>query len=338
MNAYERVMNRLAGKAVDRLPNLSLTMMFAAKEAGVSFGQFCSDYKMLAKGALTCHEIYGIDMVCAISDPMREAEGLGAKVLMPEDGVPFCRERLIKDISQVDKLKPCDPSMSRRMNDRLEAVRYMKERVGKDVPVIGWIEGAIAECCDLMDMQEFFVNLFEEPEAVTQLMDICMEQSLLFARAQVEAGADIIGMGDAASSLIGPALYEEFALPYQQKMIQSIHDMGSLVKLHICGDLNPVLDLVAQTGADIIDLDYMVDMGKAAELFPAGTSICGNFNPVDVLYLGNPALVRSEVLRCAALGSKNLNMISPGCEIPRDAAPENVMEISRTLKGGTGDA
>lgn len=329
-------MNRLAGREVDRLPNLSLTMMFAAREAGVSFGRFCSDYKMLAEGALICHEKYGIDMVCAISDPMREAEGLGAKVIIPEDGVPFCRERLIKDISEVDKLKVCDPSMGRRMNDRLEAVRFMKERVGRDVPVIGWIEGAIAECCDLMDMQEFFVNLFEEPEAVTQLLDICMEQSLLFARAQVEAGADIIGMGDAASSLIGPALYEEFALPYQQRMIREIHHMGALVKLHICGDLNPVLHLVAQTGADIIDLDYMVDMDKAAGLVPEGTSICGNFNPVDVLYLGDPALVRSEVLRCMAIGNRNFNMIAPGCEIPRDAAPENVMAITRTLwEGGS---
>lgn len=331
MNAYERVMNRMTGKPVDRLPNLSLTMMFAAREAGVTFGEFCSDHRNLVKGALICHEKYGIDMVCAISDPMREAEGLGAKVIVPDDGVPFCKERLIQDISDIDKLKPIDPSMGRRMNDRLEAVRCLKERVQGQVPVIGWIEGAIAECCDLMNMQEFFINLFEEPEAVEQLMDICMEQSLRFAKAQIEAGADIIGMGDAASSLIGPSLYETYALPYQQRMIEAIHKLGAPVKLHICGDLNPVLELVAQTGADIIDLDYMVDMEKAAGLFPKSSCICGNFNPVDVLYLGDAALVRREVRRCMDIGRLNPNMISPGCEIPRDAPPENVLAIHQAI-------
>lgn len=331
MNSYERVMNRLAGKPVDYLPNLSLTMMFAAKEIGVTFGEFCSDYRKLVQGALRCHEKYGIDMVCAISDPMREAEGLGTKVIIPEDAVPYAKEKRIQKLSDIDTLKVIDPSMGRRMSDRIEAVRCLKEQVKSDVPVIGWIEGAMAESCDLMDMQEFFMCLLEEPEAAAQLMDICMEQSLLFAKAQVEAGADIIGMGDAASSLIGPSLYEEFALPYQQKMIEKIHKMGAKVKLHICGNLNPVLDLVAMTGADIVDLDYMVDMERAADIFPENISICGNFDPVQVLFHGNPEIVCAEVMRCMEISDRNRNMISPGCEIPRDAAPENVLAIHRTI-------
>lgn len=334
MNSYERVMNRMAGKPVDYVPNLSLTMMFAAKEAGVSFGEFCSDYRKLAEGALRCHEKYGIDMVCAISDPMRETEGLGAKVVVPEDGVPFSPIRRIQDISEISGLKPVDPLSSRRMNDRVEAVRFLKDRVGMDVPVIGWIEGAIAESCDLMNMQEFFINLFEEPEAMEEMMDICMEQCLWFAKAQIEAGADIIGMGDAASSLIGPSLYEEFALPYQQKMIERIHQMGSKVKLHICGDLNPVLELVAKTGADIIDVDYMVDMERAARIFPKESCVCGNFNPVDVLYQGNEALIYSEVKRCLAAEQWNPCMISPGCEIPKDTSPENVLAIHKAIMEG----
>ncbi len=334
MNSYERVMNRMAGKPVDYVPNLSLTMMFSAREAGVSFGEFCSDYRKLAEGALRCHEKYGIDMVCVISDPMREAEGLGAEVVVPKDGVPYSPVRRIRDIADLSGLKPADPLSSRRMNDRVEAVRFLKERVGMDVPVIGWIEGAIAESCDIMNMQDFFIHLIEEPEAMKEMMDICMEQSLWFAKAQIEAGADIIGMGDAASSLIGPVLYEEFALPYQQKMIERIHQMGSKVKLHICGDLNPVLELVAQTGADIIDVDYMVDMERAAKLFPKSSCVCGNFNPVDVLYQGNEALIHAEVKRCMAVEQWNPCMISPGCEIPKDTACENVLAIHRAIVEG----
>lgn len=110
------------------------------------------------------------DMLCAISDPMREAEGLGAKVVIPDEGVPNSPVKRIQKLSDIDTLKVVDPASSWRMNDRLEAVRLMKQRAGNDVPVVGWIEGALAESCDLMNMQEVFMNLLDEPEAMEQLM------------------------------------------------------------------------------------------------------------------------------------------------------------------------
>lgn len=332
MNSFERVMKKLEGQEVDRLPNMSLVMTFAAKEIGVPYGKYASDYRLLTKGVLHCYEKYGLDMVCVISDPMREAEGFGAKVIIPEDGVPYSRERRLSGIEDIETLKVVDPSAVRRMNDRLEAIRFLKERVGNEVPVIGWIEGAVAESCDLMNMTDVLMNFIDEPEEMNRLLEICSEQSILFAKAQIEAGADIIGLGDAASSLIGPALYEEFALPSQQKIIKEIQNMGAKVKLHICGNLNSVLDLVGQSGADIIDLDHMVDMEKAAEVFKKETVICGNFDPVSVLLQGTPELVRTEVLRCKELEKKHLNMISSGCEVPKHTPEENMMAVIKTLQ------
>lgn len=332
MTSYERVMNRMAGKPVDRLPNLNLVMMFAAEQLGVPFGRYCTDYRLLADGACLCHEKFGLDMLCAISDPMREAEGLGAKVIIPEDAVPYSREKRLQRVEDIDTLQVVDPASSRRMNDRLEAVRLMKQRGGQDVPVVGWVEGALAECCDLMEIQQAFVNLLDEPEAMEHLLDICMQQSLWFAKEQIAAGADIIGIGDAAASLVGHDLYEEFVLPYQKKMIQAVHDMGAKVKLHICGNLNPVLDLIAQTGADIADLDHMVDIKRASEIFPESMSICGNFDPVGVLYSGTPELVKQEVRRCKEISRKNHNFISAGCEVPKGTPLANMKAMQEALE------
>ena len=331
MTSYERVMNRLAGKPVDYLPNLSLTMMFAAREVGANYRDFCADFRILAEGALRCHERYGIDMVCAISDPMREAEGFGTEIVMPESGVPYPKKRRVSSVEDIDTLKVIDPSHGRRMSDRVEAVRLLKERVRGDVPVIGWVEGAMAESCDLMDLQEFLILLLEEPQAARQLMNVSLEQGILFARAQVDAGADIIGVGDAVSSLIGPKLYEEFAFPYQRQMVEQIHAMGAKVKLHICGNLNPVLPITARTGADIIDLDYMVDIRRAAELFGQNVSICGNFDPVEVVYQGTPPDIYRHVGDVMGISDRNRNMIAPGCEIPRDTARENVRAIHEAI-------
>ena len=332
MNSFQRVMNRLQGKPVDRIPNMSIVMMFAAKELGVTYSACCADYRLLAEAAIRCHEKYGIDMVCAISDSLREAEGFGTKVIFPDEGVPYAEKLRLQDISDIETLKVIDPSAGRRMTDTVEAVRLMRQRVGNDVPVVGWIEGALAECCDLMDMQEAFINLLDEPEAMEQLIDICVRQGILFAGAQVEAGAHMIGIGDAATSLIGPSLYEEFVLPYQQRMIREIHRMGVPVKLHICGNIGPVMHLVAQTGADIVDCDFMVDMERAADILPEGTCICGNFNPVEVMLQGTPEMVTEEVRRCKTLGRRNHNFVAPGCEVPNDTPQENMFALLEALK------
>lgn len=332
MNSYERVMNCLSGKPMDRLPNMSLVMMFAAKQAGVSYGEFVSDYRLLVEGNLICYEKFGFDMLCAISDPMREAEGFGAKVIIEPDRVPYSPVKRIRTRADIETLKVVDPSSCRRMNDRIEAVRLMREKAGKDILVCGWIEGALAESCDLMAMDEFFMDLFDEEEEVLQLLEICSEQAILFAKEQVRAGADIIGIGDAASSLIGPIMYEKHALPYQKKIIQAVHDMGAKVKLHICGDLNPVLHLVAQTGADIVDADSMVDMKKAVEIMPKTTRICGNMHPVDILYNGTPQMVREDVKRCIDILKPYHGIIAPGCEIPKDTPEENVLIMKDEIR------
>ena len=332
MNSFQRVMNRLAGKPVDRIPNLSIVMMFAAKELGVSYSDCCRDYRLLADAAFLCHERYGIDMVCAISDSLREAEGFGTEVVFPAEGVPYAAQMRLQELADIDTLKVIDPSQSCRMNDTVEAVRRMAQRAGTDVPVVGWVEGPLAECCDLMDMQQVFINLLDEPEAMHQLLDICTRQGILFAKAQMEAGAHIMGIGDSAASLVGPTLHEEFVLPYQQRMIAAIHEMGIPVKLHICGNIGPVMHLVAQTGADMVDCDFMVDMERAADILPRGTCICGNFNPVEVMYQGTPEMVKTEVRRCKELGKRNHNFIAPGCEVPKDTPPENMFALLEALK------
>ena len=332
MNSFERVMNRFEGREVDRLPNFSIVMMFAAKQIGISYGEFLTDYKKLSEAVLYCHEKFGIDVLSAISDSMREVEGFGGKVRIYEDKSPEAEEYVIRNESDISALKLFDPYSSRRTYDRIQAVGLMKQRACGEVPVMGWIEGAFAESCDLMRMEDLFVSLLDDPEPIVELLEKCTEEEILFAKAQIDAGADIIGLGDAATSLIGPSLYERFALPYQQRIIDAIHEKGAKVKLHICGNISSVTDLAYRSGADMIDLDYMVDMEKAAEIIPRSICICGNFNPVSVVLNGTPEQVKEEVRRCRRLSIVNNNCIAPGCEIPPDTRVENVLAIQEAIE------
>ncbi len=331
MNSYERLFARLEGKPVDKLPNLNIVMMFAAKQIGVPYSEYVTDYKKLVEGNLVCHEKFGIDCLCAISDPMREAEGFGCELELPYDDVPHAKVKLIQSIEDIKKLKVIDPSMGRRMNDRLEAVRLMKEKSAGQIPVIGWAEGAVAEACDLMDMSEFMMNLYDYEDEMHELLEICYRQSKLFALEQIKAGADIVGIGDAASSLLSPALYEEFALPYQQKLIQDIHDAGGKVKLHICGNIEPMLEHIAKVKADIVDVDHMVNINKAISALEGISSVSGNYDPVSVLLQGTPETIAKATRDCINLKS-NTNIVAAGCEVPKMTPEENLLAVKTEIE------
>ena len=329
MNSYERLMNRIQGKAVDRIPNMNIVMQFAARDVGLCYGQVVRNGRRLADGMLRCHEKYGIDCLWSISDSVREPQDLGADVVVPDNGVPYCRTPFIEGPEDFKKLKLMDPASGRAMNDRIETVRYLKETARGEAPVIGWIEGALAASCNMMGVAPFMMLMMDEPEAAQELLSFCCEQELKFALAQVEAGADIVGVGDAAASLIGPAMYEEFAVDYEKKLIGEIHKAGALVKLHICGNINPILEQAAQTGANILDCDHMVDMARAGELMRGKGCVCGNFDPVTVALQGTPEDVRRASIHCAALAENSI--VAAGCEIPIDTDPANLLATHEAL-------
>jgi len=306
-------------------------MGFAAKEVGASYREFVTDYRTLVRGGIHCHEQYGIDVLSVISDPMREAESFGMQTELPENGVPHGKEPLIKSMSDISKLKV--PSFSKRAEDRINAVRLYKEQAGNTCPVIGWVEGSIAESCILRGMQNMMADMLDEPTAAAELMDICADFAIKYALAQIEHGADIIGVGDAAASLIGPALYEEFVLPRQQKIIKALNDKGAKVKLHICGNITKILPLIANTGADIVDIDWMVDFAEAVEILGKTdkSTACGNFDPVGVLLHGTPATIKDAVNKCIAV-SNNQTAIAPGCEVPIHTNPDNLKAVYSALK------
>lgn len=333
MNSYERLFARLEGKSVDRIPNNCIVMGFGARYIGATYREFVTDYKVLTEAAIRCHEDFKLDILSAISDPMREAEGFGAKVTYPEDGNPFAANPLIENLSQVGKLKVSDPSTKERMNDRLMAVRKMAEYANKECAVQGWVEGALAEACDLRGINNAMMDIIMEPEAMEELLEICTQQAIAFALAQVEAGADIIGIGDAAASLIGPAMYEEFALPYEKRIVEAVHGVGAKTRLHICGNINQLLDMVKETGSDIIDCDWMVDFQKANEVFGKTLSACGNFDPVAVLLDGNVEDVYTAVEECLKVSTPT-SIIAAGCEVPPHTKPENLRAVAEALEKG----
>ena len=310
---------------------MNIVMAVAAREAGASYREFVTDYRKLAAGSLNCAEKFGLDSVGVISDPMRETAAFGAQIVFPENAVPYAEKPLVGDDFDLSVLKKFEPETSERTLDRLKACELLRSRVGSEYPVIGWVEGCIAEAADLRGLNELLIDLAAGENYLEDFLSIIHEQQKRFALAQIKAGADIIGVGNAAASLIGPDLYKKYGLPWDKAIVDYVHENSCRVKLHICGNISPLLELLKEVAPDILDIDWMVDFSLAAQTFK-GTSIavCGNINPVEVMMRGSPRSVEEETRRCIDAGA-DTSLIAGGCEIPAAAPDENFLAMDRVL-------
>jgi MtaA/CmuA family methyltransferase len=331
MTPYERVFNRIEGKPVDKIPNLNIIMSFAAKYINVKYSEYVKDHRLLVDANIKCCNDFGIDMLSAISDSCRELSDFGADIIFPDDAAPMCKNNFIKEYADLKKLKVHDPASSNRMYDRLKAIELYNEKARGYYPVLGWIEGAFAEAVGLRGMHNIMMDLTDEPDFILELLNICTEQAILFAKEQIKAGAHIIGIGDAAASLVGPFFYNKFVLPKEQEIIKAIHECGSKVKLHICGNITSILEHVILSGADMIDIDWMVDFERSVKVFGIQAAACGNFDPVKIMLSGTTRDVDQAVRHCVKVGTSN-TFIAAGCEIPRNTPFENMVQVDQTLK------
>jgi MtaA/CmuA family methyltransferase len=266
---------------------------------------------------------FGVDQVSAISDPWREASGYGMEFDYPEDAVGVPKAPLLTCPEDVAKLGAVDVDAAPRMRQRVESVAAMATELGETHSVLGWVEGPIAAYADLRGVEATMMDLVERPEMFHQAAEILTLNAIAFAGRQVEAGADMIGVGDAAASLIGPELYRRHVLPWEQKLFAGLRQAGALGKLHICGNITSLLADLGRVGADVIDLDWMVPIAKAREALGPAMALCGNFDPVAVLLRGTPAQVAAAALECVEDGNGPF-ILQPGCEVPPGTPAKNL--------------
>lgn len=331
MNSRERVLNMLAGKPVDRLPLMPITMQFACRMIGRKYRDYITDHKVLVEAQMRVVEEFGFDHVSCISDPTREASDLGGAVVMEEDSAPGMdySNALLADKAALLNLQIPDPfKAGSRMYDRIQAVELFKKEIGSEKIIEGWVEGPCAEAADLRGMNALMMDFYEDPQFMHDLFAFTTELGCQFAKAQIDAGADIIGVGDAMCSLIGPELYREFVWPYEKQLIDRIHQQGGAVRLHICGNITDLLEDIAKLNCEYVDIDYLVSMADARQKLGAEQVIAGNLNPVAVLRDAAPEVVCREVVMCHQQAGNNF-IVAAGCEIVPDTAYENVRVLEK---------
>lgn len=305
-----------------------ILMHFIARYAGGNYAKFASDHRFLVEANLRALDDFDIDMVGLISDPYRETSAFGARIEFIPEGVPRCLDLVIKNEEDIRNQERPDVYKCERTLDRIRGAELLSKRTNGNVPIIGWIEGPLAEACDLAGIEQIMMMLMMDPDIANLLLDKCMLTAKDFAKAQIEAGCDVIGMGDAICSQIDPATYDIFVKERHREIISFIHASGAKVKMHICGDITHLLPSLKDLGIDILDIDWQIDPQHAFEVMGPDVIRCGNIDPRFVMDKSAEEIYSTCKLLCdKEKGRKSI--LSAGCEIIVTTPHENLLAMRK---------
>ena len=196
---------------------------------------------------------------------------------------------------------------------------------------------------DRRGRQQALMDLVTEPELAGRIMDIAVINAIEHARALVICGVDALYIGDPSSSasLISPRHFEEFCLPRFKLLCEELHKSGVLIYIHICGNSRPILEMMADTGADCIEpLDPLggVDVADAKRRVGSRVALMGGVNTLSLLKCTPEEVYEESIACCRAGGNDGGYILAAGDMVP-DFAPEaNVRAMVQAARDCSYDA
>lgn len=327
-NSREQVLRLLRGETIDYVPNFSgmgSITLHGLKQLGYRFNEVHVDPRKMADAAASTYRHFGFESAIVPFDMGVEAEALGAEVKYydkkDEDQIiyPVMSKKLAQTVDELEIRIPENLAEAGRVPVVLGALRILKREVGEEVAVGSWVLGPFTELGQVVDLENLLKMSFKKQNRVHQLLDNMVEYLSRLVALYVEAGADFITVREmgATSSILSPRLFEKLVLPHLQDLFSRI---TVPTVLHICGNTNPIIHLMAQSGANALSVDQLNDLARTRQEL-GNVVLLGNYNPFDTLCNGTPADVERAVKEAIENGA---NGIWPGCDIWPTVPPENM--------------
>jgi len=331
MTSFERVMTVLAGGIPDRVPTDLHNFLPAAKAAGMRLSECFRSGELMAESQVLAWRRFGHDMLLIENGTAALAQAMGCGVIYPDDTAPLAVEPALRDLRDIDKLRPPDPERDFPLNEVLRAVTILRREFGDRVFVMGRADqGPMSLAAMLRGHSRFFLDIADETNAplVEGLMDVCAAAGLRYAMALKAAGAHGTSLGELGSDTISPAMYRRFTLPRLKRFYAALNGVRFPASLHQCGNTAAVLGDMAASGAAILELDPSTSLRAAKDATRGRAAVLGMVDPANVLDRGTPEKVTAkcrEAIEVLAPGGGFI--LGPGCALTPETPEENVMAL-----------
>jgi len=297
--------------------------------AGVSFPEAHLNANAMADLALAGHEILGFDTVMPEYSVHQESAALGCDVDWGDrDTMPDAKSSPHNDFSDIHIPENILEKPSMRVV--LDALSILKHKVGDKVAVFGKVMGPWTLSYHMAGTQNFLLQIgMGEKEKVIKMMRQLMSVTINFAKAQFQAGADVVCLADhVTGDLAGPYHYKELLLPIHKEITQQI---GGPLILHVCGNCNDRLELFAEAGFEAYHFEWQMDAKAVVKKVGHGMSLVGCINNAQVLYQGTPDDAYKQARYAIEAG---VNIIGPECAIPLATPLDNLKAIVSAVHEG----
>ncbi len=334
LNSVERVRRAIAGETPDRVPVIPLIIHMTMKLSGVRYDRYAQDPRLLRDTQIRAWQTFGYDGFHVTSDNWILPSALGCPIQFFADQPPVAASRVLAESKDLSLLTRPQSGVEGRMGFKVEATRLTAEAVGDRCYLkTCFDQGPFSLATAVRGIERLFLDCYDDPQFVFDLLEICTDAVIKFARACGQAGCHALTFGDSTAGLLNVKLFEQFAYPFEKQVIDALSDLDMPVFLHICGDTSHIIDLMAATGAPALEIDYQNDIAFYRE--KTGGQIClqGNIEPSGMLFQGTAEEVRDACRRAIEQGKPGSRFIlSSGCEVPRDTPVENLRAMVEAAK------
>jgi len=315
MTLTKRLLNALEGKEVDKVPVCSITQTGIVElmdKVGVSWPEAHFDPEQMAKLAIANYELSGLEAVrvpyclTVLSEAIGCEVNMGSKNRQPSVTThPYTKD--LEDMKMHENLLDMG-----RIRAVLDSIKIIRDRVGSEVPIIGGLEGPVTLASDLVSVKSVMNWSIKKSELMRKVLDFATDVTIAYANSMVIAGADAIAVADPLASpyLMNPDSFKNELQPRLQKFSSRVN---SVTVLHICSDVSPILNYMADCGFEGLSVDENVgSIKKAKELIGDRARLVGNISSPFVLLPGPIEKIKEESKKALAEG---VDVLSPGCGI-----------------------
>ena len=334
MTGKERILSAIRMTEPDRVPVFPLAHYFSAVPGRMSIRTYATRADKMAAALIAAVERFGWDGVHPGCDVSVEGEAMGSLLSFPEEAPPHMVRPVLSDLADFRNLRKPNPLKDGRMPVVVRATEICAREIGGETCVGPCLMGPFNCASQLRGVEDLMMDTIERPEFVGALLDFCTDVLIDYGKALMDAGADVLILGEALCSpgMISPRHYARTIVPRQQRMVRALgeHNRDCPLIMHICGDITAILPTVIETGVHAADLDWQVDMARAKEVCDGRMAMRGNLNPSAVLLLGTPDQVYSksvEVIRAAGAGGGLI--LGSGCDVAPATPFENLDAMMR---------
>lgn len=329
MTPRRRLLSGIFGGRTDRPPVGTITSVATVEQmatSGAFFPDVHMDAEKTARLAACAYEDLGYDVIVSYFSIVPEAAALGCEIDWGTvDTMPSVRSHPWSDPDEVRI--PADFLDQQSIRVVLDAIRILRKKYGHQVAIVGKALGPWTLAYHVHGLQRFLIATIDEPDKVRAFLDRLKEVTVLFAIAQIQAGADLICLGDhATGDLVGPWVYRDYLVSIHKELTQRL---GCPTVLHLCGNTLDRIEYICEEGFDCFHFDSKVDARAAVEKVAGRISLMGNINNVEVLQNGTPAQVAEHTRYVMEAG---VQVIGPECAVPLRTPNENLKMIANAVR------